>query len=80
MSDLIHKAPSVGAVVKKILAINPDLSADQIIDFIRKSTVRQEQSEVPGEFAQAEIINEERALGLARESLRTPLTLVYKRV
>ena len=66
MDNLIHKSPSVGGVIKKILAINPDLSAVQIIDIIRKSTLVQAQSGVAGEFAQAEVIDEVHALGLAR--------------
>lgn len=69
MDNLIHRTPSVGSVIKKMLAINPDLSAVDLIDFIKKSTLKQEQSGVAGEFAQAEVIDEESALKLARGTL-----------
>lgn len=70
MDNLIHRAPSVGGVIKKMLAINPDLSASEMIDFIRQSTRRQQQSGVAGEFAQAEVIDEPNVLRLARETVR----------
>jgi hypothetical protein len=72
MDNLIHRSPSVGGVIKKMLAINPNLGADQIIDFIRKSTFKQEQSGVAGEFAQAEVIDEKLALSMATATLPRP--------
>jgi hypothetical protein len=71
MEHLIHRAPSVGSVLKKIMAINPDLSATEMIGLIRQSTEAQAQSGIAGEFAQAEVINEEKALRLAKDSLST---------
>jgi hypothetical protein len=76
MDHLIHRAPSVGGVIKKMLAINPDLGATQIIEFIKQSTVQQGSQ---GEFAEAERIDEERALRLARATVapsRGKLSLV----
>ncbi len=61
-----------GSSIKRMLTINPDLSAAQIIDFIKKSTLVQEQSEIAGEFLQAEVIDEEKALRLARETVPRP--------
>jgi len=72
MDNVLHRTPSVGGVIKKMLSINPDLSAAQIIDFIKKSTLPQTQSEVPGEFLQAEIIDEDQALQMARATLPKP--------
>ena len=71
MDNVLHRTPSVGGVIKKMLAINPDLSAAQIIDFIKFSTIKQPEPEAPGEFLQAELIDEENALRLARETVPT---------
>lgn len=65
MEPLFHRSPSVGTVVKKLLALNPELSAAQIIDFIKQSTY----SHGEGEFGRAEMIDQEKALGLARSQL-----------
>jgi hypothetical protein len=70
MEFLLHRAASVGSVTKKIMAINPSLTAPQIIDLIRQSVLTQEQSALPGVFAQAEVIDEDKALRLARETVR----------
>jgi hypothetical protein len=68
MNDLIHRAPSIGGVLNKILAINPELTATEAIDLVRQSL--EKRGEAGGEFSQAEIINEDKALGLARSSIK----------
>jgi hypothetical protein len=64
MNHLIHELPSVGSVVKRMLALNPNLSAAQIVDFIKQSTYTQG----GGEPTKAEVIDQERALELVRSS------------
>jgi hypothetical protein len=71
MESLIHRTPSVGSVLKKIMAINPDLSAAQMIGLIRESLQTQAQSDIAGEFAQAEVVDEEKVLRLARATLKS---------
>jgi hypothetical protein len=63
----LHKAPSVGAVVNQILAINPNLGAADVMNIVRNSAVRRGES--AGDFASAEVIDVPRALELARASL-----------
>lgn len=65
-------APSVGGVIKKMLAINPDLGADQMIAFIKSSMRTQGGPHANGrdDFASAEIIDVSQALELARGTLR----------
>ncbi len=67
MDNVIHHSPSVGGVVKKVLAINPHLSAPVLVDLIRQATRRQGES--AGEFASIEVIDVEKALELAHLSL-----------
>ncbi len=62
---VVHRAPSVGSVVKKIMAINPQLSAQDMIVLVKKAT----RTQGGGEFASAEYIDEAEALRLARETL-----------
>jgi hypothetical protein len=62
-------APSVGGVIKKMLQINPELGADEMIGFIKQSLGSQ--GGARNDFASAEAIDEERALGLARDSLKS---------
>jgi hypothetical protein len=65
MADLvIHRAPSVGSVVKKIMAINPELTAHEMISLVKQATKPQG----AGEFASAEVIDEAKALRLAQET------------
>jgi hypothetical protein len=61
--------PSVGSVLKKIIAINPDLTAPQMIQMIRQCVETQGVDPLSFEFASAERINEEKVLQLARASL-----------
>lgn len=67
MEHLIHRAPSVGGVIKKIMAINPDLNVREVIDLVRRST---ETQVMGGEFSKAEIVNEAKALELARATVK----------
>ncbi len=66
---LSHRSPSVGSVTKKIIGINPNLSTHEIIDIVRRSI--DPLGGLAGDFNSAEIVDEERALELARESLVT---------
>lgn len=66
MEKLIHRTPSVGSVTKKMIAINPLLTTSEIISFVRQAL----QTPLAGEFSNAEVIDEEYALKLARETVR----------
>ena len=68
MENVLFRAPSVGGVINKILAINENLSSPEIIQIVRQSmrTRSGEQSE----FAAVEVIDEQHALNLARASLK----------
>ena len=61
-------APSVGSVVKKVIAINPELSVQDVIQIVRSCV--EKHGERAGEFAASEVVNESRALELARLTLR----------
>lgn len=76
MAYLVHRTPSVGGLTKKILTINPDLGTASIIAIIRECTGRQGSSD--DEFGPAETIDEERALELAKASLRNRTTCGVK--
>jgi hypothetical protein len=73
-SLISHTTPSVGGVVKKMLAINPDLTTKELIELVRQAII------VMGadrdEFAGAELIDEEKALELARSTLVQPRAVV----
>lgn len=66
----LHKAPSVGAVVNRILAINPALGVPEVLAIIRRSSARQ--GSAAGDFASAEVVDVPRALALARSTLTAP--------
>ena len=61
--------PSVGGVIKKIMAINPDLSAQDMIGIIKMSVERKDTAPNDG-FSKLEIVNEAMALELARGTLK----------
>ncbi len=63
---LIHRQPSIGSITKKILAINPQLEATEVISIIRQAV--HTQGKKAGEFASAEVIDEVKALAMARMS------------
>jgi hypothetical protein len=67
MSMDLHRAPTVGSVIKKIIEINPELTTSQLIAIVQSSIERQGGEK--NEFAQTEKVNEELALRLARKSL-----------
>jgi hypothetical protein len=64
MPRLIHHTPSVGSLIKKVMEINPELSAQDLIQIVRESI--QTQGIAAGEFATAEVVDEEKALQLAQ--------------
>jgi hypothetical protein len=66
-ASLLHRTPSIGRVVKKLLEINPHFMTSELIDIIRQCTRRQ--GGLASEFAGAEVIDEEQAIRLAKESL-----------
>ncbi len=70
MDKLIYRTPSVGKIVKKVLAINPDLNVHQTIEIIRQSIQSQTQDILAEEFLSVDVINETRALDLARATLK----------
>jgi hypothetical protein len=63
----LHRAPSVGSVVKQILEINPDLPVGAVTDIVRAATRRRGGN---GDFASTETLDVPRALELARATLR----------
>ncbi|MFL5814026.1 MAG: hypothetical protein ACJ763_10655 [Bdellovibrionia bacterium] len=68
MSRLIHRAPSVGGLVKKIMEINPELGVREISQIIRQST--HAQGSEAGDYAALEIVDEAKAIELAQSTLR----------
>ena len=65
---LIHRTPSVGSIVNKIIAINPELGSSEIIAIVRAAT--QVRVGDQSEFGLAETVDGERALELARATVR----------
>lgn len=59
----LHPTPSVGSLIKKLHLAHPELGTKDLIDIIRGSMQTREAS---GDFAAVEVVNEERALALAR--------------
>ena len=59
--------PTVSSVVKKIVGINPDLHVSRVIEIVRQSV--KPRGPLAGDFAAAEVIDEEAALRWARETL-----------
>lgn len=65
--SVTHLRTSAGALIKKIIEINPDIEVNAMIELIRECTsIRQTE----GDFTRVEVIDEEKALRLARESLK----------
>jgi hypothetical protein len=64
----LHRAPSVGGVVNQILAINPELSAPEVMAIVRGAT--RSRGAGAGDFALAETIDIPAALERARATLR----------
>jgi hypothetical protein len=63
----LYRAPSAGAVIKKIHEINPEMSTHEMIALVRRCT--RPRGKTANEFASVEILDEELALELARQSL-----------
>jgi hypothetical protein len=68
IKPLLHRAPSVGSLTKKLLEINPELSTGEIIEIVRKSS--SQLGKGSGDFASAEVVDEERAIALALATLK----------
>lgn len=66
MNNLI--TPSVGSLVKKLVAINPDLSTPALIQIVRACV--EKQATITQDFLSAETIDEAKAMDLARASLK----------
>lgn len=62
MENILHRSPSVGAIVKKIMTVNPDLGVPEIIAIIRKATIKKQ---IAGDFSSSETVDEKLALDLA---------------
>ena len=63
----LHRSPSAGSIIKKIHEINPELGTAQIIEIMRSATRLQGGNR--GDFASIDVVDEARALELARETL-----------
>jgi hypothetical protein len=61
----LSSAHSVGGLVKKIMGLYPDLGTHQIIQVIRQAT--QARGPAAGDYASAEVVDEQKALQLAGE-------------
>lgn len=70
MDYLTPTAPSVGKITNQILAINPALNTSQIISIVRQCMVRTGRD--GQDFGALEIVDEARALELARFTLPNP--------
>lgn len=68
MNHLIP-GPSVGSLVKKMIAANPDLTTQEIIQAVRASmrTRQLAKEESAGDYASLEVVDEEKALALIRK-------------
>jgi hypothetical protein len=64
----LHQAPSVGSLVPKILEINPNLTSPEVIAMVRQCIKKR--GPEAGDFAYAEVLDEEMVLRLAKESLK----------
>ncbi len=56
-------SPSVGSIIKKLIAVNPELSMQELAAIIRHSTALQGGDD--NEFSTIQVIDEAKALGLA---------------
>ncbi len=66
MNSVLHPT-SIGGLTKKIMAINPDLSVQEIVWLIRQAT--RTRAEADNDYARSEVVDEEYALELTRASL-----------
>ena len=75
LAQHIHKTPSVGSVIKKLMNAHPELSAADMTAVVRQAIVRQ--GDEAGDFAGIEVIDEALALRLAGEP--APSTIESRR-
>jgi hypothetical protein len=68
MNLLLHPTPSIGSTIKKLLAINPNLTTREIIEIVQQSIRTQGQS--AGDFATAQVVDEKKAIELAKATLK----------
>lgn len=71
MANVNRGTPTVGSVSKKIMEINPDLNVQEII-YVIKQSILSEFSIEEG-FQKTEVIDEEKALEMARATCRSKL-------
>jgi hypothetical protein len=69
MNPILLSTPSVGSLVKKVITINPDLTAQEVMDLIRASV--EFRGGLIGEPSRFEAVNEQKALQLAHATLAT---------
>ena len=70
-----HTNASAGSIIKKIHEINPELGVQEISYLIRSSVTHRMDTQTPEDYTGVEIIDEEKALRLARLTLDQPLEL-----
>jgi hypothetical protein len=67
-----HRSASAGSIIKKIHEINPEMGTHEMIALVRECT--RVRSEADVEFTMTEVIDEEKALRLARASVGLSLS------
>jgi hypothetical protein len=65
--EFSHRSPSAGSIIKKMHEMNPNLGTHAMIEIVRQS-MRIYGGDNP-DFAQLEVIDEEKALSLVRATL-----------
>ncbi len=60
----VHRSPSVGSIVKKMLEIDPEIPAKELMALVRRAT--RTQGAEAGDFAQIEVVDEKLAMELVR--------------
>jgi hypothetical protein len=68
MPNSIRNRATVGSVSRKVMELNPDLGVQDIIYIIKQSVVSE--SGIKDGFTKTEVIDEHRALALARMTLK----------
>ncbi len=71
MNNLIHRTPSIGGIIKKVMAINPELTVQDMIDLIKQSVLAQ--GAVANEFSTAQVIDEAKVLKLAQATTQNKI-------
>lgn len=60
----VHRSPSVGSIVKRMLEIDPEIPAKELMTLVRQAT--RTQGAEAGDFAQIEVVDEKLAMDLVR--------------